>query len=409
MEAGFLNIVEIGQYFITKDTEEFSQFQTVACREYTLPREEGASQLKGWIQGNTKIEPVLEVVTSNLHGKFGVEIRIWSVNRDDTHSWVRLSHGSNQFVMNLNNNEQEIPEGQLEEYAIKLDASALHADQSLRKTTKKRTCRLLQEQFLLGRELGLMLNQGNVHSPMMKYLRKWCIFFVIHNMCIEKMEPFNSGELQKIFRNISCLAFLGQMVGGKHAWQEEEKHEKIPVQFQYCTDSSGTIVYFRALHGHSGRNFMHPSVDNLIIQSNFFQYIVHVGCAKSIYILSSVLEWIPWTKITRILMWSTWMFRVVHNNCIKNGKDIKTQYIGNTSILLLRKCWNSIKLDRMPSSWKKNFQLIVLRKLSGWKLEKSYTKRIHVNTASNKDLLETRNGKVNWVQNMLNDQKLDNC
>ena len=40
MDAGFLNVVEIGQYFMTKDTAEFSQFHAVACREYTLPRDE---------------------------------------------------------------------------------------------------------------------------------------------------------------------------------------------------------------------------------------------------------------------------------------------------------------------------------------------------------------------------------
>ena len=54
-DAGFLNVVEIGQYFMTKDTEEFSQFtNAVACREYTLPRDEEASEPKGWIRGNTK-------------------------------------------------------------------------------------------------------------------------------------------------------------------------------------------------------------------------------------------------------------------------------------------------------------------------------------------------------------------
>ena len=117
MDAGFLNVVEIEQYFMTKDTAQFSQFHAVACREYTLPKEEGASHPKGWIQGNTKIGPVLEVATSYLHGKYGVEIRIWSMNRDNTHSWIRISNGSNKFVMILNNNEQEIPEVQLEEYA----------------------------------------------------------------------------------------------------------------------------------------------------------------------------------------------------------------------------------------------------------------------------------------------------
>ena len=82
LDAGFLNVVEIGQYFISKDTGDLTQFHAVACREYTLPREEGSSQLRGWIQGNTKIGPLLEVTTSCWHGKHGVEIRIWSLNGD---------------------------------------------------------------------------------------------------------------------------------------------------------------------------------------------------------------------------------------------------------------------------------------------------------------------------------------
>ena len=36
MEAGFMRIVEVGQYFMTKDTGDFRQFRSVACREYTL-------------------------------------------------------------------------------------------------------------------------------------------------------------------------------------------------------------------------------------------------------------------------------------------------------------------------------------------------------------------------------------
>ena len=76
MDAGFLSVVENGQYFMTKDTGDLAQFHAVACREYTLPREEAASQPKGWIQGHTKIGSVLEVATSYLHCKYGVEIRI---------------------------------------------------------------------------------------------------------------------------------------------------------------------------------------------------------------------------------------------------------------------------------------------------------------------------------------------
>ena len=74
MGAGFLSVVEIGQHFMTKETAE--QFYAMACREYTLPRDDGSSQPRGWIQGNTKIGPVLEVTTSCLYGKHGVEINL---------------------------------------------------------------------------------------------------------------------------------------------------------------------------------------------------------------------------------------------------------------------------------------------------------------------------------------------
>ena len=140
MDAGFLNVVEVGQYFMTKDTAEFSQFaDAVACR---LPGDEEASQPKGWIRGNTKIGPVLEVATCCLHGDYGVEIRIMSMNKDNSHSWVRISHGSNKFVMNLNNNETEIPEDQLEEYPLKLSAKDFPCRSKAKAKPQKRTCRL---------------------------------------------------------------------------------------------------------------------------------------------------------------------------------------------------------------------------------------------------------------------------
>ena len=44
-------------------------------------------------------------------------------------------------------------------------------------------------------------------------------------------------------------------------------------RYQYCTDVSGTIVYLRALQGHSGRNLFDLSLqDNVVIQSGFFHH-----------------------------------------------------------------------------------------------------------------------------------------
>ena len=55
-------------------------------------------------------------------------------------------------------------------------------------------------------------------------------------------------------------------------------------RYQYCTDSSGAILYLRALQGHSRRNLIDPSLqDNVVIPSDFFQYIYHVGCANNLH------------------------------------------------------------------------------------------------------------------------------
>ena len=90
-DAGFLKTGEVGQYFMTKHTDEFLQFaEPVTCREYTLPRDDQSADPKGWIRVNTKIGPVLEVTTSNLQGKHGVEFRIESVNKDNSYSWVKI-------------------------------------------------------------------------------------------------------------------------------------------------------------------------------------------------------------------------------------------------------------------------------------------------------------------------------
>ena len=75
-DAGFMRVVEVGQYFVTKDTGDFRQFHSVACRAYTLPRDDRASQPKGWIQGNMRIRLVFgshdqfSFSTSNMELKF---------------------------------------------------------------------------------------------------------------------------------------------------------------------------------------------------------------------------------------------------------------------------------------------------------------------------------------------------
>ena len=130
---------------MTKDTEEFSQFkESVACREYTLPRDEKSNDPEGWIRGNTKIGPVLEVTTCCLQGKYGVEITIEYVNKDNSHSWVRISHGLKKLVTDLSNkenddNEQETSEMQFEDFALKTNVLAFASRSKAEAKPRRRT------------------------------------------------------------------------------------------------------------------------------------------------------------------------------------------------------------------------------------------------------------------------------
>ena len=126
-EAGFMRIVEVGQYFVTKDTGDFRQFRSVACREYTLPRDDPSSQPKGWIQGNMRIGLVLEVTTRFKNFKYGIEIRISSVGQGNSQSWVRISYGTIKYVVDANQNNTEIladpQEDQVPQASIKVVAA----------------------------------------------------------------------------------------------------------------------------------------------------------------------------------------------------------------------------------------------------------------------------------------------
>ena len=55
-------------------------------------------------------------------------------------------------------------------------------------------------------------------------------------------------------------------------------------RYQYCSDDSGRILYFRALQGHSGSNLIDPTLqDNVVIGTGIFHYIYHIGCAFNLH------------------------------------------------------------------------------------------------------------------------------
>ena len=283
-DAGFLKTVEVGQYFMTKAIDEFLQFaEPVTCREYTLPRGEKSSDPKGWIRGNTKIGPVFSVTTSYPQGKHGVEIKIEYVNKDNSHSWVRISHGLNKLVTDLiekeyDDNEQETSEMKFEDYALKLNASDFarrskakakpqgHSSASSSTRTKpigERTWTDIETQeyslsdYPVSKKLINLLRHGSLPREEDGAIEFWRIKDYLQNYFV-------------YCHHWSDDQWKSAMAGGGG-------HKKI---FQYCVDSSGTILCLRALQGHSGRNLIDPSLqDNVLIPDGFFKYFYHIGCA----------------------------------------------------------------------------------------------------------------------------------
>ena len=282
MDAGFLSVVEIGQYFMTDDTGE--QFPAVACREYTLPREDGSSQPRGWIQGNTKIGPVLEVTTSCLHGKHGVEIRIWSLSGDNTHSWVRIFHGSNKFVMDSNNNDTEVPEDQPEEQALQLNVKEFACRSKAKaKPQRREPAGYSPSIFPMNERNWIDIEPGNHSLSLCVQGSKKVTHLLRHSQKVQR-EDDGAVHFWRIKENLQN-PFPQSIHWSDDRWKAclaaRRGAKRI---YQYCTDVSGIIVYLRALQRHSGRNLIDPSLqDNVVIQSGFFHHIYHIGCAFNLH------------------------------------------------------------------------------------------------------------------------------
>ena len=270
-----MRIVEVGQYFMTKDTGDFRQFRSVACREYTLPRDDPGSQPKGWIQGNMRIGPVLEVTTSFQYGKHWIEIRIWSVGQDNSQSWVRISYGTNKYVTDSNQNNTEIPAGprgdQAPQTSIKVIAarSKAKAKPQQREPVDTPTIIPMHERKWIDIEPSKPTRHNQtVQREDDGAIQLWRIKSHLRNH-FSQVQHW-SDELWK-----SCLAAGG---GTKR-------------RYQYCSDNSGTVLYLRALQGHSGHNLIDPTLqDNVLIQCGIFHHIYHIVDVRSIFTLLSTMD-----------------------------------------------------------------------------------------------------------------------
>ena len=276
---------------MTKDPGEFQQ--TVACREYTLPRDDKASQPKGWIRGNMRIGLVLEVTTSFQHFKYGIEIRIESVNQDNSHSWVRISYGTVKYVNDsIKDDTENLADLQEEEdvptstsvVAAKSKAEAKPQPRELAGTTA--TIPIHQRRWI-----DIEPSEQNLASY---DLSKKVINLLRHN---QKLHREEDGAIQ--FYKIKF--HLRDNHPQKQNWSDDRWIACLAAgggskrRYQYCSDYLGSIIYLRALQGHSGSNLIDPTLQRQCVDWTW-NIPLHLPCGKQ---FQSSFNYQKWTGTWR--------------------------------------------------------------------------------------------------------------
>ena len=224
--------------------------------------------------------------TSFLQGQCGVEIKIESVNKDNSYSWVRISRGLNKFVTDSSNNkeddnnEQETSEMQFEDCALKTNVLALASRSKAKPKPQRRTLACSSTRTVPIGERTWTDIEPEDYSPIAHPVSKQLITLLRHGDLPREEERWSDWilEMKGLSRNV--------FVRSQH-WSDELWKSKMAggggnkKRFQYCTDPWGPeILYLRALQGHSRRNLVDLSLqDNVLITNDFFEYIYHIGCA----------------------------------------------------------------------------------------------------------------------------------
>ena len=180
--------------------------------------------------------------------------------------------------MNVNN-ETEIPEDQLEEYALKKIAKDFACRSKAKAKPHRRELAGSSPRIVpIERRNWIDIEPGK-YSLSEYEVSKKVINLLRHSQQVHREED-GAVHFWRMKENLQNR-FPQSIHGSDDRWKAcLAAGGGVKRRFQYCTDDSGAIVYFRALQGHSGRNLIDPSLqDNVVVPSNFFQHTYHVGCA----------------------------------------------------------------------------------------------------------------------------------
>ena len=262
-----------------KHTDEFLQFaEPVTCREYILPLDDKLTDRKGWI--SRKHQNWTRVGSHNLppykvNLEWTSELNLWtrtiltrgSESLMDWTSWSQTWTTTSRKPQTRSSNTMRWNRIHV----------LLQADQEAQAKPQRRISASSSTKiYLLEKELGPILNHKIIRSKIIQCRRNWLIFFVMVVYSEKMMERLNSGDSKDHLQD----HFVHSRHWSDEKWKSIMTRGGQQKRFQYCADSWGEFLYLRALQGHSGRNLIDPSLQDIVlIPDDFFKYIYHIGCA----------------------------------------------------------------------------------------------------------------------------------
>ena len=195
-----------------------------------------------------RIGLVLEVTTSIQHFKYGIEIRIDSVNQDNSHSWVRISYGTVKYVIDsMEDNTENLADSQ-EEQVSQTSTSVVAA----RSKAKAKP----QPRGLVGTTATIPIHgrrwvdiEPSKQNLASYDLPKKVIHLLRHNATLQREED-GAIEFCKI------KFHLRNHHSHIQNWSDDRWNSCLTAgggskrRYQYGSDDSGRILYLRALQGH---------------------------------------------------------------------------------------------------------------------------------------------------------------
>ena len=241
------------------------------CREYTMPRHEKGTRVRGWIRKDTRIGPVVNIQVCYHDVRYSVEVQIPSLFEDNTASWVGIVNGVDKYETEsmLTKKEEDVASG-------KPSAKA--------RPRQKPTVTLTSVSILVLERKWIDIETQRSHDHECYEVSKAITRLLRHDQSV----PRGSDGAIHCSDIMECRR---KKFDGVSQWLLEDwistlaKGGGAKKRVQYCVNpnSSNQFLHLRAIQGHSGHNGIDPALqDNELLPKELTEYVYHVGNASEV-------------------------------------------------------------------------------------------------------------------------------